>query len=39
MSPTDAKTTTVTVESSRAEIERTLTRYGALSPRPIEQSP
>jgi hypothetical protein len=29
MSPTYAKTTTVTVESSRAEIERTLTRYGA----------
>lgn len=29
MSPTYAKTTTVTVESSRAEIERTLVRYGA----------
>lgn len=29
MSPTYAKTTTVTVESSRSEIERTLTRYGA----------
>lgn len=31
MSPTYASSTTVSTESSRAEIERTLTRYGAQS--------